>query len=174
MLTKFLTFSWTLLFKSLYLCNNSKYAAMRTRHILLFALVLLVSFPISLISQDHSVIVEMNEKGPTTPKPRSQKGFSSSTYQNSSKIDKNAPCVWIDLDKKELCIRILHEGPDCRLIFSNDNESFYLQETIATGWVINSYQLSGMEKPGRYTITVLTPEKCYQGNLIYNPSNSTL
>jgi hypothetical protein len=45
MLTKFLTFSWTLLFKSLYLCNNSKYAAMRTRHILLFALVLLVTLP---------------------------------------------------------------------------------------------------------------------------------
>ncbi len=141
---------------------------MRTRHLLIFTLVLLVSFPVSLMSQNHSEIVEMKQTGPTTPKPRSQKGFSSSADQNSSRFDKNAPGVWVDLDAKELCVRIMQEGPDCLLIIVNDNESFYFQESVATGGVINAFQLTGMEQAGRYTVMVLTPEKCYQGNFIYN------
>jgi len=120
------------------------------------------------MSQDHSVIVEMNEKGPTTPKPRSLYSLSSLAYQNSSRFDKNAPGVWVDLDAKELCVRIMQEGPDCLLIIVNDNESFYFQESVATGGVINAFQLTGMEQAGRYTVMVLTPEKCYQGNFIYN------
>ena len=141
---------------------------MRTRHFFIFTFLLFVSLPVSLMSQDHSVIVEMNEKGPTTPKPRSLYSLSSLAYQNSSSFDKNAPGVWVDLDAKELCVRIMQEGPDCLLIIVNDNESFYFQESVATGGVINAFQLTGMEQAGRYTVMVLTPEKCYQGNFIYN------
>lgn len=147
---------------------------MRTRHILIIALALIVSFPVSLMSQNHSEIVEMKQTGPTTPKPRSQKIFSSSAYQSSSTIDKNAPGVWVDLDKKELCVRVMQEWPDCRLIIDNDNKSFSFQETVVTAGAINVYQLSDMEKPGVYTVTVLTSEKCYQGFFIYLPSNASL
>ncbi len=147
---------------------------MRTRHFLIFTLVLLVSFPVSLLSQNHSEIVEMKQTGPTTPKPRSQKIFTSSAYQNSNTIDKNAPCVWVDLQKKELCIRILQEGPDCRLIIINDNQSFCFQETVAAGRVINVCQLPDMEKPGLYTVMVITAEKCYQGYFSYYQSNKSL
>lgn len=148
---------------------------MRTKHFINFAFVILLSFPISMIAQDHSVIVEMNQTGPTTPKPRSIARFSTSAYFFKGVSDKDAPGVWIDLEKKEMCVRYFIPDVKCQLIVINDNGSFQITEAVATDGVVNVYRLTDMEKPGLYTVIVETPEKSYQGYFIYKkPTEDTL
>ena len=167
MLTIFcLILKWFLL-KTRYLCNDSKHAAMRTQHFFIFTFIILLSFPVSIIAQDHSVIVEMNETGPTTPKPRSITSFSTSAYHFKGVSDKDAPGVWIDLEEKEMCIRYFNPDVRCQVIVINDNGSFQITEAVATDGVVNVYRLTDMEKPGLYTVIVQIPDKSYQGSFTY-------
>ncbi len=148
---------------------------MRTQHIFIFTLVLFFSFPLTMMAQNHSIIVDMNEKGPTTPKPRSIARFSTSAYFFKGVSDKDAPGVWIDLEKKEMCVRYFIPDVRCQLIVINDNGSFQITEAVATDGVVNVYRLTDMEKPGLYTVIVETPEKSYQGSFIYKkPTEDTL
>ena len=175
MLTIFcLILKWFLL-KTRYLCNDSKHAAMRTQHFFIFTFIILLSFPVSIIAQDHSVIVEMNQTGPTTPKPRSITSFSTSAYHFKGVSDKDAPGVWIDLEEKEMCIRYFYPDVRCQVIVINDNGSFQITEAVATDGVVNVYRLTDMEKPGLYTVIVQIPDKSYQGSFIYKkPTEDTL
>lgn len=171
MLTIFcLVLKWFLL-KTRYLCNDSKHAAMRTQHFFIFTFIILLSFPVSIIAQDHSVIVEMNEKGPTTPIPRGLvRGLArfSTTADNSTTVHSaDAPAVWIDLEEKEMCVRYFNPDVRCQVIVINDNGSFQITEAVATDGVVNVYRLTDMEKPGLYTVIVQIPDKSYQGSFIY-------
>ena len=167
MLTIFCLVLMVFLLKTRYLCNDSKHAAMRTQLFFIFTFIILLSFPISSIAQNHSVIVEMNETGPTTPKPRSITSFSTSAYHFKGVSDKDAPGVWIDLEEKEMCIRYFYPDVRCQVIVINDNGSFQITEAVATDGVVNVYRLTDMEKPGLYTVIVQIPDKSYQGSFIY-------
>jgi len=161
--------------KSRYLCNDSKHAAMRTQHFFIFTLVLLFSFPLTMMAQNHSIIVDMNETGPTTPKPRSITRFSTTTDETAAVRCADAPAVWIDLEEKEMCIRYFNPDVRCQLVVINDNGSFQITEAISTDGVVNVCRLTDMEKPGLYTVIVETPEKSYQGSFIYKkPTEDTL
>jgi len=148
---------------------------MRTLHFFIFTLVILLSFPVSTIAQDHSVIVEMNQTGPTTPKPRSITRFSTSADNSTAVRCADAPAVWIDLEEKEMCVRYLNPDVRCQLIVINDNESFQITEAVSTDGVVNVCRLTDMEKPGLYTVIVQTPDNSYQGCFTYKkPTEDTL
>jgi|LSQX01.1.fsa_nt_gb hypothetical protein len=136
---------------------------MRTQHFFIFTLVFLFSLPVAMTAQNHSIIVDMNEKGPTTPKPRSLTRFSSSAYEGTASRTAEAPGVWIDLEKKEMCVRYLNPEEECVLIVTNDNGSYQLCAPVVSDGEVNLYLLSDMNKPGRYSVTVQTPDACYQG-----------
>ena len=140
---------------------------MRTQHFLIFAFLILLSFPISSIAQNHSVIVEMNETGPTTPKPRSITRFSTTADNSTTVHSADAPAVWIDLEEKEMCVRYFNPDVRCQVIVINDNGSFQMTEAVATDGVVNVYRLTDIEKPGLYTVIVQIPDKSYQGSFIY-------
>ncbi len=175
MLTIFCLVLIAFLLKSRYLCNDSKHAAMRTQHFFIFTFIILLSFPVSIIAQDHSVIVEMNQTGPTTPKPRSITRFSTTADESTAVRCADAPAVWIDLEEKEMCIRYFNPDVRCQLIVINDNGSFQITEAISTDGVVNVCRLTDMEKPGLYTVIVQTPDKSYQGSFTYQkPTEDTL
>ena len=175
MLTIFCLVLMVFLLKTRYLCNDSKHAAMRTQHFFIFTLVLLFSFPLTMMAQNHSIIVDMNETGPTTPKPRSIARFSTTADNSTTVHSADAPAVWIDLEEKEMCIRYFNPDVRCQVIVINDNGSFQITEAVATDGVVNVYRLTDMEKPGLYTVIVQIPDKSYQGSFIYKkPTEDTL
>jgi hypothetical protein len=139
---------------------------MRTQHFFIFTLVILLSFPVSTIAQDHSVIVEMNQTGPTTPKPRSFVGFSSSFNKYNGVGDKDAPGVWIDLEKKEMCVRFFYQGEQGTLTIANDSGTFFFSEFVHPNCV-NVYHLTELISEGRYSVIIQTPDKVYQGSFYY-------
>jgi len=148
---------------------------MRTQHFLFFTLVLFLCFPLTMIAQNHSIIVDMNEKGPTTPIPRGLVRFSTTADESTAVRCADAPAVWIDLEEKEMSLRYFNPEVSCRLIVINDNGSFQISEAVSTDGVVNVYRLTDMEKPGLYTVIVETPEKSYQGSFIYKkPTEDTL
>ncbi len=139
---------------------------MRTQHFFIFTLVILLSFPVSTIAQDHSVIVEMNQTGPTTPKPRGLIGFSTSFNQNKGVGDKDAPGVWIDLEKKEMCARFFYQGEQGSITVTNNSDSFCFSDFLRANCV-NVFDLTELTVEGRYKIVIETPEKVYQGYFYY-------
>lgn len=166
MLTIFCLVLIAFLLKSRYLCNDSKHAAMRTQHFFIFTFIILLSFPVSTIAQDHSVIVEMNQTGPTTPKPRSLTGFSSSFNQNKGVGDKDAPGVWIDFEKKEMCVKFFYQGEQGTVTIINDSQSFFFSASVRPNCV-NVYDLAELISGGRYSVIIQTPDKLYQGSFYY-------
>jgi len=155
-----------ILYESPYLCNDSKHTAMRTQHFFIFTLVILLSFPLTMVAQNHSIIVDMNEKGPTTPKPRGLIGFSTSLNQSKGLGDKDAPGVWIDLEKKEMCARFFYQGEQGSITVTNNSDSFCFSDFLRANCV-NVFDLTELTVEGRYKIVIETPEKVYQGYFYY-------
>jgi len=159
-------FWWQFSIKALIFVLIQKQTAMRTQHFFIFTLVILLSFPVSTIAQDHSVIVEMNQTGPTTPKPRGLIGFSTSFNQNKGVGDKDAPGVWIDLEKKEMCARFFYQGEQGSITVTNNSDSFCFSDFLRANCV-NVFDLTELTVEGRYKIVIETPEKVYQGYFYY-------
>ncbi|MGI6293944.1 MAG: hypothetical protein ACOXZJ_05875 [Bacteroidales bacterium] len=79
---------------------------MKTHHILLLSLAFIFGLSGSVYAQNHSIIVDMSETGATTPKPRSAIPFSPNSGIRPGSRHVSMPSVRIDLEKKEVCIRI--------------------------------------------------------------------
>ena len=133
---------------------------MRTQHFL-FSHLFLFSLPVAMTAQNHSIIVDMNRRA-HHPKPRSLTRFSSSAYEGTAHVLQKPPAsglIW----KKEMCVRYLNPEEECVLIVTNDNGSYQLCAPVVSDGEVNLYLLSDMNKPGRYSVTVQTPDACYQG-----------
>jgi hypothetical protein len=119
-----------------------------------------------MMSQNHSIIVDMNEKGPTTPKPRCFAGLSSSAYLSKGVRDKDAPGVWIDLEKKKMFVRFFNQDEQGILTVANDSGSFFFGESVRPNGV-NVFNLTELTAGGRYNVIIKTPDKEYYGYFYY-------
>jgi hypothetical protein len=141
---------------------------MKTHHILLLSLAFIFGLSGSVYAQNHSIIVDMKETGATTPKPRSAIPFSPNSGIRPGSRHVSMPSVRIDLENKEVCIRINGQEKKCELEIVNLDETFRYTDRIVTGGTTNVYYLNEMNKSGIYCIIIRLSDTSYFGYYTYD------
>jgi hypothetical protein len=141
---------------------------MKTHHILLLSLAFIFGLSGSVYAQNHSIIVDMSEVEETTPKPRSAIPFSPNSGIRPGSRHVSMPSVLIDLEKKEVCIRINGQEEKCELEIVNTDDTFRYTDRIVTGRTANVYYLNEMSKPGIYFIIIRLSDTSYFGYFTYD------